>query len=95
MDDNIINEVRPNSRFSNYDPQTSEQRAALEIVRAMAGSIIENAENLAAGRASFTDGALWVLSGGPGVGKTHLIEAFINEIREKTPALSSLESLRD
>lgn len=96
MSKNAINTVRPNSLFSNFSPQTPEQEEALRTFRNMADTIVSNEASFGHSGSPFTDGSLWVVSGKPGTGKTHLLEALINEVVSRAPSLrSQMYLLRD
>ena len=85
--DNMIKDIRPRSTFESYKIHTPSQKNALDNVKEMAADILSFADQFAPNTSPFSDGYMWILSRGPGVGKTHLTEAFINFLKENNPAL--------
>lgn len=105
MSGNVIHQVKRVNLFENFEPRNTSQRKALDVVQQLASSVIDKADHFHVSPTPFAampsstsplaNGCLWVISGGPGRGKTHLIEAFINEIADKAPkARDSIYLLR-
>jgi DNA replication protein DnaC len=96
MSENALKSVRPKSSFDSYKPQTEEQKEALAWMSGMADWLISLQDSFAGGSNPLEDGTLFFLSGQPGTGKTHLLEAVINDIRERAPELlDSIYLFRD
>ncbi len=88
MSDNCIKQVRPNSTFNNFilDQATSTQRLAHDTFKKLANRLA-NHPPLLEYQYPFDNAQLFVLAGPPGTGKTHLIEALINEVTTENPEL--------
>ncbi len=82
---NIVGEVRQSSTFDSFVPQNKTQKKVADDLRQLADNIAKHPRILDAG-SPFEQGRIIVLWGGPGVGKTHLLEATINHIRVVNPA---------
>lgn len=87
--ENKISEIRQDVSFANYEPQTQEQAEGLALAQAIAKGLIEGNGKfksiLAQLESPLPNGHLFCFSGAPGRGKTHLMEAIINEVRASAP----------
>ena len=86
---NQVATVRPEPTFDNYQPYTESQEQALQLFKAIGSELVKSEQALIGPENPIPKGRLIILSGSPGVGKTHLIEALINEIKAKAPELLS------
>ncbi|QQG36231.1 MAG: hypothetical protein HYS17_00105 [Micavibrio aeruginosavorus] len=97
---NQIQDIRPGSTFSNYAPQNENQKTAASNLRALAQSFVDNKALFAGGAAAlspsfghvakpspFPDGMIIFLHGTSGTGKSHLIEAVINQLKDDAPEI--------
>jgi DNA replication protein DnaC len=84
---NALDEVRPESTFANYVPKTPSQTEAAQIFQKVAGLIIEQANNIRTSEYPFPHARLLSFFGGPGRGKSHLMEALVNDILQQAPDL--------
>lgn len=85
---NLVSQVRPSSRFDSYEPGTESQQEALERFTRLAAAITNSAEKILSSAYPFEHGRFIFVSGNPGVGKTHLLEALINEVTGNVPELA-------
>ncbi len=87
---NAIKDRRPNSRFSTYTPETPSQQQALDLAKAVVDEICPAVTNYNPTNAfsnvpsPFAQGLIVAFTGNVGTGKTHLMEAMINEIADRT-----------
>lgn len=84
-DHNEINNVRPTSRFDTYVAKTETQVHALRTMQAIAGNFLSLRNKFSECSNPFVGGAFFVLSGRPGTGKSHLLEALVTDVGEKAP----------
>ena len=77
---NSIDQVRSTSTFESFEPQNEVQEKAKQIMQDLVSKILTKVES-ASGKLNFDHARLISISGKPGLGKTHLLEAFINEFR--------------
>jgi len=82
---NEIDNIRPTSRFDGYKPSTDIQSQALQTMQGLAQNFIHLKDQFAKSSNPFASGAFFVLSGGPGRGKSHLLEALIQDVSEHAP----------
>lgn len=87
MRDNLVRQARPTSQFSTYQPQTDSQAEALKRFTALADAIARKSRSVVENTYPFEHGRIIFVSGNPGVGKTHLVEALINELTQREPDL--------
>ena len=95
---NIISYTHSQYKFENYQPHNDGQKDALKKLKALAGFLSENVNMLASSadvtehfsKASQTcssaQGALIFIQGGCGTGKTHILDALVNELKQAAPA---------
>lgn len=83
--ENKIQEVRPGSTFENFTPSTDSQSQVQELLQGLAQQVIEAKDTIATQTQPFGDACLIFLYGEPGRGKTHLVEAFVNELKAAAP----------
>lgn len=87
-DDNRIEEVRPTSTFDTFDPNTTAQGLALQLMIGLSGRLLDLSDEIHKTDLPFHHGHLHILSGPVGIGKTHLMEALVNsmtpEVRDRT-----------
>jgi chromosomal replication initiation ATPase DnaA len=83
--ENKIEEVRPGSTFENFTPSTDSQSQVQELLQGLAQQVIEAKDTIATQTQPFGDACLIFLHGKPGRGKTHLVEALVNEIKAAAP----------
>jgi DNA replication protein DnaC len=88
---NRIAEVRPGATFSTYypDPAYPSQAAMRDNLLTLSQAILAKAEAILTEDYPFKQGRMIFISGPPGVGKTHLIEALINAVVAGNAQLSS------
>jgi predicted ATPase len=84
---NCVGAVRPESTFERYQPQTPAQREARLQLQRLADGLVAHEAAILASEHPFPRARLIFLWGTPGTGKTHLVEALINRVREKAPRL--------
>jgi DNA replication protein DnaC len=84
---NTIRNVRPDCRFSNFQIKHPSQEKAFQLFKGLTGQLIAFQGQLTARDNPLPAGKLIVLTGKPGRGKSHLMEALVNEIAEKAPDL--------
>ena len=77
---NSIDQVRKTSTFESFNPQNKVQEEAKTTMQKLVSKIVAKVK-LASGKLNFDHARLISISGEPGLGKTHLLEAFINEFR--------------
>lgn len=85
--DNEINNIRPTSRFDTYKPSTDSQRQAIETIQAISDQLVGLKDQFARSANPFASGAMFVLTGGPGRGKSHLLEALVHDVAERAPSV--------
>ena len=85
--ENRIKEVRTSSTFANYVAHTEEQQHAYSMMTTVASQVIQLQETILAETNPFPRCNFIFMDGAPGVGKTHLQESFVNEVKEKAPEL--------
>lgn len=83
--DNEITNIRPTSRFDTYKPNTESQRDAMQTLQAISDQFVGLKDQFSRNANPFGSGAIFVLSGGPGRGKSHLLEALIQDVTERAP----------
>lgn len=84
---NMIDSVRRNATFQAYSPtHPSQEAAANHLNRLVTGLVAKQASIMCAPR-PFERGRMIFLQGPPGLGKTHLLEAVVNALREQAPEL--------
>lgn len=91
MDSNRITDVRPDSTFDKFVPQTDSQRDAMTAMQTIADQLVAASDYITESGISspFNAASMFVLAGGPGRGKTHLLESVINEVGQKAPGVLS------
>jgi len=80
---NLVGQSRPSSLFSTYQPQTDSQQEALTRLVSLADAASRKLQALPGRPHPFSNGRIVFISGPTGVGKSHLVEAFINDLAEK------------
>lgn len=85
FDRNEVRNIRPDSRFDTYVPKTDSQRDAMHTMKKLAQSLVDLQDVFKTSTNPFSKAAFFVLSGGPGLGKSHLLEALIHEVEESAP----------
>ncbi len=83
--ENKLQEVRPGNTFANFTPNHESQEKVRDLLMALVEQLVANQEVIAGERHPFADASLLFVYGSPGRGKTHLVEAFINELRLRAP----------
>ncbi|MDX1989271.1 MAG: hypothetical protein SFV17_21475 [Candidatus Obscuribacter sp.] len=83
--ENKLQEVRPGNTFANFNPNHESQEQVRNLLMALVEQLVANQEVIASERHPFADASLLFVYGAPGRGKTHLVEAFINELRLRAP----------
>ena len=89
MPQNKIDQVRPTATFENYIPKTPEQERALEHMKLATHIMICNQDRIANDEYPFANSSVQTLIGSVGSGKTHLIEAMINQLRQDAPGVAN------
>lgn len=83
--------LRETSTFEEYQIFDPSQAAALQVFENMSQSLIGNSEKitdaLTKKESPFDAGQLYIATGNPGVGKTHLLEAMLNKTLAEKPEL--------
>lgn len=87
MEKNVIKEVREESTFANFKAKNATQRRVLGRLQTLAEGIIERAEDILTKEYPFSYGQMIFIWGPPGRGKSHLVEAIVNHIRQNKPEL--------
>ena len=87
MAKNQIGNIRAGSTFAGYIPHTDEQKAALAAFKGLAEQLVAAASGFKPGVNPLSNASLFTMVSGPGTGKTHLMEAMLNYIRENSPEL--------
>lgn len=85
--ENKIGEVRPGSTFANFEVYDPQQQGAIDLLQGVAQQVVERGPRILSDQFPFDNGKILFLWSEPGRGKTHLVEAFINHIREKDKRL--------
>lgn len=85
MRTNRIEQVRPESTFEAFQAQTPEQINASEMLESLASRITTGSQHILSNQYPFPHAGIIFLHGQPGRGKTHLVEAFVNRLRQKAP----------
>ncbi len=85
--DNKLSEVRPTSTFASFQLYDPEQAKVVELLTGLADQIIARAPQIASEEFPFDSGKILFIHGEPGRGKTHLVEALINRIKQEAPTL--------
>lgn len=83
--ENKLNEVRPSNNFSNFEAQTKSQKNVFELLQRLAQQVVDCRDVIANTEKPFAEPCLLFLWGEPGRGKTHLLEAFVNQICREAP----------
>jgi len=97
---NSKDDIRNNSVFAKYVPKTEAQTQALELAKSIAGALVDGEGKITITgndyrtHSPFDNSILYVLSGKPGVGKTHLIESILNDLKARAPSLYDISCLR-
>jgi DNA replication protein DnaC len=87
---NHIRDIRPDSTFESYEPINEEQERARAALQDLASKLSESApDGTQLNLSRFRKGALLVLSGTVGTGKTHLLESFANTLINNRPDLAN------
>jgi len=86
---NEIEKVNPAHTFTAYQPSTPEQEKVLHAMQAIADELVLNAREFERATSPLKYGALWILSGATGLGKTHLMESIVNAVSRQSPDLLS------
>jgi DNA replication protein DnaC len=87
---NRIGEVRPSSTFASfktYGEHAQRQQQIANDLMALADQVVSAAPLFATERCPFPHAQMFFLYSGPGRGKSHLVEAIINWIKEKAPQM--------
>ncbi len=82
---NCIDQVRPTARFTELDRYSEELSIIADRVERLAHVLISLEEKITSAQYPFDHAQMLILWGLPGRGKTYLIEALINEIKDKAP----------
>jgi len=82
---NSVRDIRPASRFETYRAVTESQQQALDLCRAFAEEV---AGADARERMPFPSASLLSITGPPGVGKSHLLEAIVAHVAEVNPGMA-------
>ncbi len=85
---NALREVRETSLFDNFKPRHNSQQRPLAALRTLADQVVEAAQHIEENDHPFDVGNIILLKGKPGLGKTHLAEAFLNSILTRCPSLA-------
>ena len=85
--ENAIHAIRSNATFETFEVTNDDQMNAVECLSMLADSIAKKAPDILFKPNPFDYGRFVFLVGKPGRGKTHLVEAFANRLKQKAPAL--------
>lgn len=86
-DDNKIAQVRPGSTFENFEVYDPAQQRVVDLLKGVADQLLGRASQVLNSEFPFDNGKVLFLWSKPGFGKTHLVEAFINRVKEGNPKL--------
>jgi len=93
---NAIQSVRPYSTFASYVVKTPEQEQAKAAFMQLSEALVQGAPQFQSGQNPIPNAAIYSMAGGPGIGKTHLMEAVINDVHQRAPDLfNSLFLMRE
>lgn len=84
---NLVDQVRPMSTFENFEVYDDRQREAVDNLTRLADSIVEKQAAVAASEYPFAAAKIVFLWSPPGRGKTHLVEAIVNRVRQRAPKI--------
>jgi hypothetical protein len=73
------------ARFETFKPYEESMVVALTRIQKLANIFISMAETIATEKYPFQHSQILILWSEPGRGKTHLIEALINKLKDETP----------
>lgn len=85
---NALRQVRETSQFDNFKPRHNSQQRPLTALRKLADQVVEAEAHILENDHPFAVGNIILLRGKPGLGKTHLAEAFLNSILKRCPKLA-------
>jgi DNA replication protein DnaC len=85
MSKNCIPQVRENSTFDSFDASAPERRAALDAARGLAEKLASMRDQILNEEHPFKRARIFAFWGKPGRGKTHLVEALVNHLRQVAP----------
>lgn len=84
---NLVDQVRPGSTFENFEIYDDVQGEAVGSLEMLADSIVEKQSAIVSQEYPFDAGRIIFLWSPPGRGKSHLVEAIVNRIRQRAPKL--------
>ena len=80
--ENKLAEVRPGSTFATFEVYDPAQQQVVDLLRRVADQVVERGPRILTEEFPFDNGKILFLWSEPGRGKTHLVEAFVNHIRQ-------------
>lgn len=86
---NKLSQVRATCSFQNFEIYSDEQRPIVARLQNLADQVINKGDRILQDEFPFDSGRIMFLTSPPGHGKTHLVEAVINRIADKSPKLLS------
>ncbi|TAH35137.1 MAG: AAA family ATPase [Alphaproteobacteria bacterium] len=78
--DNYVTKTGPNNTFDMYEPSDPSQVGAKEIFLGLVRLVGPKAQTVVNNPRPFANAQIFFIHGGPGLGKTHLMEATINAL---------------
>lgn len=94
LEKGTLSNIRPNSTFENFDPQNEEMGKIKDGLERLSNDIsrrVVSGKNILV--PGLDTGKIINLQGNPGLGKTHLLEAIVNFLKNKGVEIRDLESL--
>lgn len=85
MSKNCIPQVREHSTFESFDARAPERHAALDAARGLAEKLAAMRDQILADPHPFKRARIFAFWGKPGRGKTHLVEALVNHLKQVAP----------
>ena len=84
---NMIASVRRDATFQAYNPTHPSQEVAVNLLKRLVTGLVNKESSIVSSPRPFERGRMVFLQGPPGLGKTHLLEAVVNALREQAPRL--------